>query len=318
MSQLSTFSRVALCAPVSLNAFELRISHLRDPDYCPCPCCVCPTRTRYLIDGFRHDFAAHPNYNYSWIFHVMVKTELPEFTCRFPRRIHDDSTTHVEFAGPEDSSSWPGEVRQDCPASGFLFAMAFDPFFRWLHDAIIPRNPGGLDFLQPALCAYADDLAVAAPSFQNLMTALAPPFQTVVMADFGQSNFGQSIFGSSIFVCVVVCVCCRVCCRCVCCRCVVVVVSSSLCRRRCVVVVVSSSLCRRRCVVVVVSSSLCRRRRCVVVVVVVSSLCRRCVVVVSSLCRRCVVVVSSLCRRCVVVVCCCVWAILKMSGFTPY
>ena len=70
-------------------------------------------------------------------------------------------------------------VGQVCPASGFLFAMAFDPIFRWLQDAIIPRNPDGLDFLQPAQCAYADDLAVAASSFRDLMTALAPAFHCV-------------------------------------------------------------------------------------------------------------------------------------------
>ena len=52
-------------------------------------------------------------------------------------------------------------------ASGFLFAMAFDPIFRWLQDAIIPRNLAGLDFVQPAQCAYADDLAVAAASFRD-------------------------------------------------------------------------------------------------------------------------------------------------------
>ena len=55
--------------------------------------------------------------------------------------------------------------------------MAFDPIFRWLQDAIIPRNPDGLDFLQPAQCAY--DLAVAALSFRYLMTALAPAFHSV-------------------------------------------------------------------------------------------------------------------------------------------
>ena len=70
-------------------------------------------------------------------------------------------------------------VRQGCPASGFLFAMAFDPIFRWLQDAIIPRKPDGLDFLQSAQCAYAYDLAVAASSFRDLLTALAPAFQTV-------------------------------------------------------------------------------------------------------------------------------------------
>ena len=47
--------------------------------------------------------------------------------------------------------------------------MAFEPIFRWLQDAIIPRNPDGLDFLQPAQCADADDLAVAALSFRGLM-----------------------------------------------------------------------------------------------------------------------------------------------------
>ena len=56
-------------------------------------------------------------------------------------------------------------VRQGCPASGFLFAMAFDSIFRWLQETIIPRNPDNLNFLQPAQCAYADDLAVASSSY---------------------------------------------------------------------------------------------------------------------------------------------------------
>ena len=68
-------------------------------------------------------------------------------------------------------------VRQGCPASGFLIAMAFDSIFRWLQDAIIPRNPAGRDLLQPVPCAYADNLAVAASSFRRLMTALAPALQ---------------------------------------------------------------------------------------------------------------------------------------------
>ena len=60
-----------------------------------------------------------------------------------------------------------------------LSAMAFDPIFRWLQEAVIPRNPHNLDIFQPARSAYADDLAVAAPSFRNLMTALSPAFQSV-------------------------------------------------------------------------------------------------------------------------------------------
>ena len=57
--------------------------------------------------------------------------------------------------------------------------MAFDPILRWLQDAIIPRNLARLDFLQPIQCAYADDLAVAASSFQDLLIALAPAFHSV-------------------------------------------------------------------------------------------------------------------------------------------
>ena len=111
---------------------------------------------------------------------VLEKTELPESICRFLRRIYHDSTTHVEFAGTTRGQFLMARgVRQGCLASGFLFAMAFDPIFRWFQDAIIPRNPAGLDFLQPARRACADDLAVAPPSLWCLMTAVTPACQTV-------------------------------------------------------------------------------------------------------------------------------------------
>ena len=97
---------------------------------------------------------------------------MSEFICRFLRRTHSDSTTHVEFTGTTRG-------RQKCPARGFLFAISFDPIFSWLQDAIIPRNLDDLDFLQPGQCAYADDLGVAASSFRDLMTALAPIFHSV-------------------------------------------------------------------------------------------------------------------------------------------
>ena len=63
-------------------------------------------------------------------------------------------------------------VRQGCPASGFRFAVASDPIFRWLQESIIPTNVDNLEFLQPAQCAYADDLSAASSSFRELMVAL--------------------------------------------------------------------------------------------------------------------------------------------------
>ena len=134
-----------------------------------------PRASGILLTDFA---AAYPSVNHSWIFHALEKTELPEFICHFLGRIYYDSTTNVEFAGMTRGQFLMARgVRQGCLASGFLFAMAFDPIFRWVQDAIIPRNPAGLDFPQPAQCAYADDHAVAAPSFRCLMTALALAFQ---------------------------------------------------------------------------------------------------------------------------------------------
>ena len=55
-----------------------------------------PRESGILLTGFA---AAYPSVNHSWIFRVLERAELPEFICRFLRRICYDSTTHVEFAG---------------------------------------------------------------------------------------------------------------------------------------------------------------------------------------------------------------------------
>ena len=141
--------------------------------------------------------AAYPSVNHSWILSVIEKTELPDFISRFLRSIYNDSTTHVEFAGATRGHFFMARaVRQGCLASGFLFAMAFDPIFRWLQETIIPRNFHNLEFLQPVQCAYADDLAVAASSFRDLMTALAPAFHFRGSQSWPQFELSQMLLGS--------------------------------------------------------------------------------------------------------------------------
>ena len=74
------------------------------------------------------DFAAaYSSVNLSWIFHVLEKTDLFEVICLFLRTVYY-STTRVEFAGMTRGQFFTARsVRQGCPASGFLFVMAFDP-----------------------------------------------------------------------------------------------------------------------------------------------------------------------------------------------
>ena len=139
---------------------------------------ACATRESNILLTDSAD--AYTSVNHSWIFHVFEKAEVPGFIYRFLRMIHCNSTTEVEFGEKTRGQFFMARgVRQGCLASGFLFAMALDPIFRWLHDAIIPRNPADSDVLQPSPRAYADDFAVAASSFRSLMTALCPAFVVV-------------------------------------------------------------------------------------------------------------------------------------------
>ena len=88
------------------------------------------------------DFAAgYPSVNHSWIFSVIENSGLPAFPCRFLRSIYRDSITHVEFAGAERGQFLVARgLRQGCPASGFLFAMAFDAIFRWLSKSHLSKG----------------------------------------------------------------------------------------------------------------------------------------------------------------------------------
>ena len=141
------------------------------------------------------DFAAaYPSVNHSCIFHVLDKAELPRFICRVLQSIYVNSTADVEFAGKTRGQFFVARgVRQGCPAGGFLFAMAFDPIFRWLRDTIIPRNSAAPDFLQPSPCACADDFAVAASSFRPSKTALSPAF---VVGGWAQPQSSKVLLGA--------------------------------------------------------------------------------------------------------------------------
>ena len=109
--------------------------------------------------------------------HVLEKAELPVFIRQFLCMVYSNSVREVEFCRTISH-------RRECQTRllrkcFFLFTMAFDPIFRWLHDPNIPRVSAAPDLLQLGPCVYADDFAVAASSFRSLMTALSPAFEVV-------------------------------------------------------------------------------------------------------------------------------------------
>ena len=88
---------------------------------------ACATRdSGILVTDFA---AAYPSVNHSWIFHVLEKAEVPGFSCRFLRVIYCNGMMEVEFARKTRGQFLMSRgVRQGCPASRFLFAMAFRPY----------------------------------------------------------------------------------------------------------------------------------------------------------------------------------------------
>ena len=151
--------------------------HLRGGNDRPDTSCMRNTKFLYSLDPFRLCVYLCQSL---LDFHVLAKAELPVLIRQFLRTIYSNCMTEVEFAGKARGQFLMARgVRQGCPASGFLFATAFDPIFRWLHDSIIPRNPAAPDFLQPSPFACADDFAVVPTSCRLLMTALSQAFEVV-------------------------------------------------------------------------------------------------------------------------------------------
>ena len=76
------------CRQMKDNIFEIETTALA---HVACA----PRESGILLTDFA---AAYPYVNHSWIFCVLKRHELPEFICRFLRRIYHDSTTHMECA----------------------------------------------------------------------------------------------------------------------------------------------------------------------------------------------------------------------------
>lgn len=110
------------------------------------------------------DFAtAFPSLAHGWLFSVMTAAGLPEAIIRVVIFLYSKQVTYFMVAGELVAEvALERGVKQGCPLSGTLFAMAVDPLLRRL-----AQGPGPL---QQWVFAYADDLAIV---FRALCVGLA-------------------------------------------------------------------------------------------------------------------------------------------------
>ena len=124
-----------------------RTRHMREP---------ADEHARVVPDGRRH----------RWIFRV--------------RPFQDDRSRMSSMQGLlEDNLRWSGGVRKDCPASGFLFTIAFNPAERWLMAEVSPFNPDAPAHLRRTDAAFADEFDVASTFLKEVLPTAAVAFRQI-------------------------------------------------------------------------------------------------------------------------------------------
>jgi endonuclease/exonuclease/phosphatase family metal-dependent hydrolase len=122
------------------------------------------------------DFAAaFPSLAHCWIFEVLAFMKLPAFLIAIIRRLYADC--HIELLyGAEVHVSFCANagIKQGCPLSGTLFALALDPFIRMM-CLTIPKHLG-------MITAFADDVAIVALHLFKALRVLAPVFAVLQAA----------------------------------------------------------------------------------------------------------------------------------------
>ena len=93
---------------------------------------------------------------------------------------NEESATSVGRArGTRGKFAMMRGVRQECPASGFLFTMAFDPVYRWLMTDSFPLEQDRPWFLQRVAYAYADDYPLAMGFLRGALPIAVEAFEEI-------------------------------------------------------------------------------------------------------------------------------------------
>ena len=116
--------------------------------------------------------AAFPSLAHSWLFVVLLRMGVPRFFIEGIKALYRGGLAVVVVMGAR-WGSFPilSGIRQGCPASGTLFALAIDPCIRYIMAQLRPAR--GI------LTAYADDIAAAVKELYESIRILANAFAVI-------------------------------------------------------------------------------------------------------------------------------------------
>jgi len=104
--------------------------------------------------------AAFPSIQHLWLFYVLAAMGIPGEIIQALQRLYANCKSHIIFAGARHVGFLlMSGIKQGCPLSGTIFALALDPFMRMIIGCIHPERS--------ILTGFADDLAAVLSNFHD-------------------------------------------------------------------------------------------------------------------------------------------------------
>ena len=104
--------------------------------------------------------AAFPSLNHTYLFHVLTRMGFPDFYVNAIRLLYSNLNAEITFNGKRyPGFEFTSGIKQGCPLSGSLFALALDPFLRKLIDRVPPQRI--------TITVFADDIGMHLKYFFN-------------------------------------------------------------------------------------------------------------------------------------------------------
>jgi hypothetical protein len=139
-------------------------------------------RSAAIFFDFR---TAFPSLAHTWIFAVLTRMGIPSYFIHAVRQLYTDCSAMLLFNGAElDSILIESGIKQGCPLSGSLFALAIDPLIRYLlHTSVL----GSL-----CLTAFADDIAIVVANLFTMLPGILESFSKWALATSLCLNYVKS------------------------------------------------------------------------------------------------------------------------------